>query len=140
VAHGAGSDPRKTGYAEYFSNLPNSHKTSLGAYLIQEKYRGKHGPSLRLDGLENTNSNARGRTIVLHPASYVINDADKDQGRSWGCPAVAEDTMDTVLKRLTGGAFMYIYGINKADMTAEAAELAMWEKIPKDQWPDESEE
>ena len=49
VAHG-----RNTGLAKAhdFSNLNGSHKSSLGFYLTAETYIGKHGLSLRLDGLE----------------------------------------------------------------------------------------
>lgn len=139
VAHGAGSDPQNTGFAHYFSNVPDSHMSSLGAYLIQEKYRGKHGPSLRLDGLEASNNNARNRTIVLHPANYVKEGGQSTQGRSWGCPAVAYAQIDNILAKLQGGAFMYIYGVNEHDTNSDLRALRDWAKVPVDQWPDESE-
>jgi hypothetical protein len=49
VAHG-----RNTGeeFANSFSNDDSSFKSSLGFYATGEIYNGKHGPSLRLDGLE----------------------------------------------------------------------------------------
>lgn len=45
--------------------------SSLGIYRCAETYEGKHGYSMRLDGLEPTNSLARERAIVIHSADYV---------------------------------------------------------------------
>jgi len=138
VAHGTGSDPDNDGMATSFSNVPNSKKSSLGAYLIQEKYIGKYGESLRLDGLESTNDNARDRAIVMHPSNYV-NDNGKTQGRSWGCPAVPYEWIKTVISRARDGSFMYAYGVNKRSAWREAADLAHWNNIPRALWPDEGE-
>ena len=51
---------RNTGVdrAEHFSNENGSNKSSLGIYLTGELYQGKHGLSMRLDGMEPTNDNA----------------------------------------------------------------------------------
>ena len=64
-----------------------SKMTSLGTYVTAETYYGKHGLSLRLDGLDKENSRARERAIVIHGADYVTPDRTK-MGRSWGCPAL----------------------------------------------------
>jgi hypothetical protein len=139
VAHGTASDPQKNGYAQYFSNIPNSKMSSLGAYIVAEKYKGKHGYSMRLDGLESTNDNARDRAIVLHPAEYV-KDGKSKQGWSWGCPAVPHARMANVIARLQGGAFLYAYGINAYRETKrDLIELEM-SKRPGYQWVDESED
>lgn len=106
VAHGAGSDRNHDGLAEAFSNLPGSNATSLGFYRTGEVYLGKHGPSLRLDGLSLTNSNARDRAIVIHGADYVQEES-RIQGRSWGCPAVAQNNREEVIERLKGGSLLY---------------------------------
>lgn len=111
TAHGIKSDPNKDGIAEYFSNIPESRMSSLGAYLIQERYVGKHGPSLKLDGLESTNDRARARTIVLHPANYV-RDEGRTQGWSWGCPAVPQSWISSVITAARDGSFMYAMGNN----------------------------
>jgi hypothetical protein len=69
VAHG-----RNTGneFAASFSNKSESFKSSLGFYATGEVYQGKHGLSLRLDGLERgVNDNARARAVVMHGADYV---------------------------------------------------------------------
>ncbi len=103
AAHGKGSDANHDGYAGRFSNEPNSNATSLGFYLTAETYQGKHGYSLRLDGLENSNSNARDRDIVFHGADYVVNNGGKI-GRSLGCPAVENALAREVIDMIKGGA------------------------------------
>lgn len=70
-------------------------KSSLGVYRTAETYQGKHGYSLRLDGLSpGQNSNARKRAIVVHGADYAsprhLRKYDK-LGRSWGCPALPKE-------------------------------------------------
>ncbi len=49
VAHGMNSGAE---FATNFSNKPESYKSSLGFYLTAEIYSGKHGSSMRLDGIE----------------------------------------------------------------------------------------
>lgn len=108
VAHGKGTDPEHDGYANpsLFSNVSGSHASSLGFYRAAETYTGSNGLSLRLDGLSSTNSRARSRAIVIHGASYV-QESNVIQGRSWGCPAVAHENRDEVIRRLKGGALIY---------------------------------
>ena len=49
----------------------NLLRVPWGFFLTAETYSGKHGYSLRLDGLEkNFNDNARSREIVIHGADY----------------------------------------------------------------------
>ena len=106
VAHGSGSDPDGDGFATIFSNKPNSNASSLGAYLTGEIYTGKHGRSMRLHGLSETNSNAFQRAVVVHSAKYV-SDSNVQPGRSWGCLAVSEAALGRVIEALQGGAFIY---------------------------------
>ena len=49
-----------------FSNSPKSGCSSLGKYKVGEFYRGKYGKSFRLYGLDNCNSNAFKRAVVIH--------------------------------------------------------------------------
>jgi hypothetical protein len=110
VAHGRGSDPAHTGWLERFSNEPHSNATSAGAYRTNCDYVGSHGRSIRLDGLDPTNSNAASRAIVVHGAWYVSDDIVERcgvLGRSEGCFAVAESTLDEVLTRLGPGRLIY---------------------------------
>ena len=106
VAHGKGSDANHDGFAERFSNVAGSNASSLGIYRTAETYYGKHGLSLRLDGLSSTNSRVRARAIVIHGADYV-QERSVIQGRSWGCPAVTMAYRDDVIKYLKGGSMIY---------------------------------
>lgn len=139
VAHGTASDPDKNGYAQYFSNIPNSKMSSLGAYIVSERYIGKHGASLRLDGLEGTNDQARSRAIVLHSADYV-RDGRSKQGWSWGCPALPKKHMDGVVEALRDGAFMYAYGVNTYRENAVDMYEMMNSRLPGYKWVDEAED
>ena len=111
TAHGSGSDPSRSGYSTIFSNSAGSNASSLGYAKTAETYSGKHGLSLRMDGLSSTNSNIRARAVVIHGASYV-SESNVVQGRSWGCPAVTMDKRDGVVAALKGGAIMY-FGLSK---------------------------
>lgn len=108
VAHGIGSDPDRTGLARTFSNDPNSLMTSLGFYLVNESYYGKWGLSARLDGLQDTNSNARERAVVLHGADYV--DASLPvMGWTEGCLGVELKWIEFLVSKLRGRSLLYNY-------------------------------
>ena len=110
TAHGKGSDPGHDGMAETFSDRPGSNATALGAYLVGARYQGEHGLSLKLAGLDPTNSNAAERAIVVHSAAYMTPDfvaAHGRPGRSWGCFVVDPARMGAVAARLEGGALIY---------------------------------
>lgn len=110
VAHG-----RNTGeeFANSFSNTNSSNKSSLGFYLTGEVYNGKHGKSLKLDGLERgVNDNARPRGIVVHAADYVSESFIKNNhrlGRSQGCPALPEELSEEIISVIKDKSCLYIY-------------------------------
>ena len=115
VAHGMGS-PRGSGgdmeAAKDFSNLHGSRKSSLGLFVTAETYQGKHGYTLRLDGLEDgVNDKARERLIVLHSAHYVTEDRADDHlvGRSWGCPVVRPGISKELIDAIKDGSAVWIY-------------------------------
>lgn len=120
VAHGAGSDPRKTGKPERFGNAPQSGETSLGLYQVAEPYIGVHGKSYRLDGLTpGFNDAARSRAVVLHPAPYVRDDGPV--GRSLGCPAInPQDFTRLDNAGVLEGALVWVDG-PVASLTASAS-------------------
>jgi hypothetical protein len=110
VAHGRGSDPAHTGWLHRFSNAPGSHATSDGAYRTGGLYSGAHGRSIRLTGLDTTNSNALPRAIVVHAAWYVNPEMARSHGalgRSEGCFALANGSMPEVLGRIGSGCLIY---------------------------------
>jgi hypothetical protein len=110
VAHGQGSGGV---VATKFSDEPDSHQSSLGLFVTEETYTGKHGYSLRLQGLEDgVNSRARERAIVIHAADYVSKaavDALGRLGRSWGCPALGRDVARRVIDKIKGGSLIFSY-------------------------------
>lgn len=109
VAHGKSSGDE---CANSFSNIAESHKSSLGFYKVAETYDGKHGLSVRLDGLELSNSNARDRAIVIHSADYVSEDFIENNyrlGRSLGCPALPKDNYEEIVSIIENGANLFIY-------------------------------
>jgi hypothetical protein len=110
VAHGRGSDPAHTGWLEHFSNDPRSNATSAGAYRTGSLYLGAHGRSMRLEGLDSTNSNALARAIVVHGAWYVNEQMIGRSGmlgRSQGCFAVADSSLPEIIARLGPGRLIY---------------------------------
>ncbi len=110
VAHGMKSGDE---FATSFSNTSESHQSSLGFYLTGEEYQGKHGKSLRLDGIEyGINSNARERAVVIHGADYVSKDFIKNNkrlGRSYGCPAVSYEVSDKLINLIKNKSVLFIY-------------------------------
>lgn len=109
VAHGRNSGGE---YAKYFSNKIGSFKSSIGFYRTGETYQGKHGLSLRLDGLEFSNSNARKRAIVIHAADYVSSvfiEKNGRLGRSLGCPSLPQKDYDQIVEKIKEGTLLFIY-------------------------------
>jgi len=91
VSHGSGgihysSQPK-------FSNDPGSDCTSLGKYKVGELYKGQYGRSYKLYGLENTNSNAYRRAVVLHGYYCIPDDEIYPEGvcNSSGCAGVSQN-------------------------------------------------
>ena len=114
VAHG-----KNTGinFAKKFSNKSGSYQSSLGFYKTAETYIGKHGYSLRLDGMEkNINHKARERAIVIHGADYVSDSFIRRHGRlgrSWGCPALPVEQSEEIITTIKDGSCLFVYGENE---------------------------
>jgi L,D-transpeptidase catalytic domain len=113
VAHGKNSG---NATAETFSNVPNSEMSSLGFYVTQGTYIGKHGLSLKLEGMDkNFNSNAFKRNVVVHGADYVSEDFIQQNGRlgrSQGCPALPMENHAAIIDTIKDGTVLYLH---KAD-------------------------
>jgi len=109
VAHGQNSGDDKP---DYFSNAINSNSSSLGFYLTGEIYYGKHGRSLKLDGMDyGFNNNARERAIVIHGADYVCQESINQLGRlgrSQGCPAVPTKLANKVINTIADKTVLFI--------------------------------
>jgi len=110
VSHGRGSDPAHTGFLQRFSNQFGSEASSNGAYVTGDYYPGKYGRSMRVRGLDSSNSNAEERAIVVHSAWYAEPDVLAQTGRlgrSEGCFAMSHTSLHEVLARLGPGHFLY---------------------------------
>lgn len=111
VAHGQGSGGDM---ATNFSNTENSHQSSLGFYITSDTYFGKHGFSMKLEGMDKGfNTNARDRAVVVHGAKYVsqsfVNQTGR-LGRSHGCPALPVELTSTIINTIKGQTCLFING------------------------------
>ncbi|WP_395044599.1 murein L,D-transpeptidase catalytic domain family protein [Flavobacterium sp.] len=110
VAHGKNSGED---YATKFSNENESLKSSLGFFTTGETYNGKHGLSLKLDGLETgINDHARQRAIVIHGADYVSSSFIKSNnrlGKSHGCPALPVELTKKIIQTIKEKSCLFIY-------------------------------
>jgi hypothetical protein len=117
VAHG-----KNTGneFANYFSNKSESYQSSLGFYATAEIYSGKHGLSLRLDGLQKgLNDKARERAVVIHGADYVSESFIKNHkrlGRSQGCPALPVELNEKIINVIKDKSCLFIYHPSKSNL------------------------
>ncbi|WP_276499718.1 murein L,D-transpeptidase catalytic domain family protein [Pontibacter litorisediminis] len=114
VAHGRNTGQDK---ATQFSNENGSYMSSLGFYITDATYYGKHGLSLRLQGMdEGYNSNAMERAIVMHGADYATEKFVKQYGRlgrSLGCPAIPREISSDVIEAIKDKSVLYIHGSDK---------------------------
>ncbi|MEZ5046526.1 MAG: murein L,D-transpeptidase catalytic domain family protein [Chitinophagaceae bacterium] len=110
VAHGSGTGEE---FATSFSNINDSHQSSLGFYCTGETYQGNNGYSLKLHGVDGMyNSNAYDRAIVIHGAAYVSDEfakANQRLGRSHGCPALPVDLAPKIIDQIKFGSCLFIY-------------------------------
>ncbi len=130
VAHGRNSGDE---FPSEFSNIPSSNQSSLGFYLTDNTYYGKHGISLYLDGVEpDVNDKARERSIVIHGADYVSRDFIKNAGRlgrSFGCPSIPMDNHEKIISALSGRSCIYIYYPDERYLSTSG--LLNMEKVPE---------
>lgn len=106
VSHGVGgkNGSPHDGNCRQVSNISGSNMSCLGLFKCAETYNGGNGYSLRIDGLNDTNSNARKRLIVIHGSDYVKDSNKVVSGRSFGCPAVDYAHYKSIIDKLKEGS------------------------------------
>lgn len=119
VSHGCGDSAwmdDKSKISPQFSNIEDSHMTSLGKYKIGERDWSNWGVNIKynLHGLEDSNSNALKRFIVFHSWSMVPSEEIFPAGtpEGWGCPAISNESfkeVDKLIKNTTKPILMWIY-------------------------------
>lgn len=112
VAHGS-CDERFLSRAK-FSNISNSGCSSLGRYKVGAFYHGKYGESFKLHGLDNSNSNAFARGVVIHGYDCVPDEEiyPRVLCNSLGCPMVSYnffDRLSGIIKRSEKPILLWIY-------------------------------
>ena len=104
VSHGVRSGGL---YAERFSNIQGSNMSSLGLYFVKQTYSGHNGYSVRVSGLESSNSNVEARSIVIHPADYASDQYIQAHGMlgvSEGCFAIDRAVSKTLIDKVKNGS------------------------------------
>ena len=111
TAHGRGSDPAHVGFAQRFSNTPESNASSVGAFVTAGRSEGpKHGPNVLLEGLDPTNNLAMDRAIIVHGADYCELGhllRHGKLGRSYGCFSTSPSDLQLLRPRLDEGRLLY---------------------------------
>lgn len=123
VGHGCGdsswsSDETKN--SPTFSNVEDSHRTSLGKYRIGERGTSEWGVKIKylMLGLEESNSNALKRFIVFHSWDEVSDDEIFPTGtpEGWGCPTISNASfkiIDPMLRSSSKPVLMWIFDDNE---------------------------
>lgn len=114
VSHGEG---KKRG--QKFSNIRDSHDSSVGAYVtLRQRLSGagklgtradgkkKRDVAAVVEGLDSTNNRAKSRAILIHGASYV---SATRAAPSWGCFATRPEDNRKIVARMQNGGFIYAY-------------------------------
>ena len=111
TTHGRGSDPAHSGFAQRFSNEPDSHMSSLGSYVTAGPSWGpQQGPNVLLDGLEYSNNLARQRAIIVHGADYAdpaFLAREGKLGRSYGCFSCSHVDLQALRELMGEGRLLF---------------------------------
>ena len=97
-----------------FSNTPGGGCTSIGIYKVGRAYYGQYGKTYKLYGLQETNSNASKRAIVLH-GNIFIPDQEKYPKficNSSGCPMVSFsflEKLSSVIDKSPKPVLLWVY-------------------------------
>ena len=119
VTHGVKSnDPQHPTMATSFSNVSGSNKTSLGTYIVGNKYNGSFGYSAYVRGLEaGFNDHANARAIRIHEYENVDAAAiDKyhNISNTEGCFGINKTHAHTMIDMIKSGSVLLAYADDPA--------------------------
>ena len=98
-----------------FSNVEGSNCSAEGKYGIGQKYEGQFGTAYKLNGLEDSNSAAFKRYIVMHGHDCVPDTQQSSSiCQSEGCPTLSPEMMKTAIKVIDGSEKPILMWIFKA--------------------------
>lgn len=86
-------------YARSFSNVNGSEKSCTGSFVTGSTYTGSYGYSLRVKGLDASNSNTLSRAIIFHNAPYYLP-------LTAGCWAT--NVNKELIDLIAGGSFVFV--------------------------------
>lgn len=119
VGHGCGDaswSADETKDNPTFSNVEDSHRTSLGKYKLGARGYSNWGVNTKylMHGLEDSNSNAVKRIIVFHSWEKMSDEEvfPKGSPEGWGCPTISNNAfreIDPQLKASKKPVLMWIY-------------------------------
>ena len=97
-----------------FSNTPGCGCTSIGIYKVGYEYYGQYGKAYKLYGLQNSNSNAFRRGIVLHGNRFVPDEESYPKAicNSSGCPMVSTaflKKLSAILDKSNRSILLWVY-------------------------------
>jgi hypothetical protein len=97
-----------------FSNTLSCGCSSLGKYKVGEFYRGQYGKSFRLYGLDNCNSNAYKRAVVIHGYDCVPDEEiyPRVLCNSLGCVMVSYrffDRLSRIIEKSEKPIVLWVY-------------------------------
>lgn len=100
-----------------FSNTPGGGCTSIGIYKVGHAYKGQYGKAYKLYGLQNSNSNAFNRAIVLHSLSCIPDEESypKPICNSSGCPMVSIaflKKLSSIIDKSEKPVLLWVYNIS----------------------------
>lgn len=131
VAHGINSGVLSP---KFFSNIPNSFQSSLGFYRVGERHYGPiNGHSLKVYGLQKSNSNAYVRDILIHGADYVSAGFIAVNGRlgwSQGCFAIPQELKKFYYPKVENGSLLFAY---HDELISAVNQTPMKQELPKEE-------
>lgn len=98
-----------------FSNAPDCGCTSVGKYKVGEFFHGTYGKSFRLYGMDNSNSNAFRRGVVIHGHDCVPDGEiyPRVLCNSFGCVMVSNnffDKLSGIIRKSDKPIVLWVYG------------------------------